>query len=65
MRNMEHAIRYLLAVQKKNKGYFTEHRLKIADCVAITGVGNAMGVSVTNATLPQHIKDDIDAMFWI
>lgn len=65
MKNMEHALRYLHAVQKKNKAYFGEHRLKIIDCVSFAGSGPGITVSITNENLPQHIKDEIDGMFWI
>lgn len=65
MRNMDHALRFLYAVEKKNKIYFTEHNLKIAECVVLSVIGDAVGVSITNTSLPQSIKDDIGAMFWI
>ncbi|MFD0765970.1 hypothetical protein ACFQZI_13995 [Mucilaginibacter lutimaris] len=65
MSKMEHALRYLQAVEKKYKDYFTKHRLKITDCVAISHAGNTVNVSIINNTLPSHIQDDIRAMFWI
>ena len=65
MSKTEHALRYLHAVEKKYKEYFTKHSLKITDCVAITHAGSTVNVSITNANLPSPIQDDIRAMFWI
>jgi hypothetical protein len=65
MNNMDHAIRYLIAIEKKYKAYFAANRLKITDCVAITNLGNTVNVAITNNALPASIKDDIKAMFWI
>lgn len=62
---MEHALRYLHAVEKKYKDYFTKNRLKITDCVAIDNAGNTVNVSIINTTLPPSIQDDIKAVFWI
>ncbi len=65
MSNMDHAVRYLHAVEKKNKQYFMENRLKIADCVSLTASGKMVIVNITNTNLPKAIKDDIDDRFWI
>lgn len=65
MNNLEHALRYLHAVEKKYKEYFTMHRLKITDCVALKNSDNTVIVDITDSTLPANIKDDIKAMFWI
>ncbi|GGH17737.1 hypothetical protein [Mucilaginibacter phyllosphaerae] len=65
MTKMEHALRYLIAVEKKNKGFFKEHNLKIADCVDLTNNGNTVNVAIINKSLPASIKDDIKAMFWL
>ncbi|MEB0263613.1 MULTISPECIES: hypothetical protein [unclassified Mucilaginibacter] len=65
MSNREHALRYLYAVEKKNKDYFTGNRLKITDCVAITGTGDDVQVEVIDTALPPSIQDDITAVFWI
>jgi hypothetical protein len=65
MRNMDHALRYLHAVEKKYKDYFAAHRIKITDCVALTNAGNTVNVNIINNALPSNIKDDIKAMFWI
>lgn len=65
MSNMDHAIRYLRAVEKKNKKYFKRNCLKIADCVSLMASGKMIIVNITNASLPKAIKKDIDAMFWI
>ena len=65
MSNMDHAVRYLHAVEKKYKEYFAAHRIKITDCVALTNSGNGVSVEIINNTLPANIKDDIKDMFWI
>nr|WP_067055673.1 hypothetical protein [Mucilaginibacter sp. L294] len=65
MNNLEHALRYLHAVEKKYKEYFSSHHLKITDCVALTNSGNTVNVDIINNALPAHIKDDIKDMFWI
>jgi hypothetical protein len=65
MGKMDHAIRYLHAIEKKYKEYFLKHKLKITDCVALTNSDNAVKVDIINNTLPANIKDDIKDMFWI
>jgi hypothetical protein len=62
---MEHAVRYLRAVEKKYKEYFTTNHLKITECVSITNFDDTIKVDVINNSLPANIKDDIKAMFWI
>jgi hypothetical protein len=65
MSNMDHAVRYLHAVEKKNKKYFKKNCLKITDCVSLMASGKTVIVNITNASLPKAIKDDINDMFWI
>jgi hypothetical protein len=65
MTKMEHAVRYLNAIEKKYKDYFKAHRLKITDCVALTTTDNTVNVDIIHHTLPPDIRDDIKDMFWI
>lgn len=65
MNRMEHAVRYLHAVEKKYKDYFVKKRVKITDCVALTNSDNTIIIDITDNTMPANIKDDIKAMFWI
>lgn len=65
MSNMDHAVRYLRAVEKKNKKYFKDNCLKIADCVSLIASGKMVIVKITNTSLPKAIKEDIGDMFWL
>lgn len=59
------ALRYLSAVEKKNKEYFTKHNLNIMQCVNIDGDGQIVSVQVIKKDkLPPEIINEIETMFW-
>jgi len=63
MSTIEFAIRYLLAIEKKNQDYFTANNLKILDCVHVLGK-KLVSVHIINEALPDEIRYEIETMFW-
>lgn len=59
------ALRYLTAVEKKNKEYFKINNLNIMQCVSIDGDGQLVNVQVVKKDkLPPEIIHEIETMFW-
>jgi hypothetical protein len=63
MTDLEFAIAYLKAVQKKHIFYFEENNTNIMRCVRITGA-NLVSVHIINKSLSAEIQYDIEEMFW-
>ncbi len=59
------ALRYLTAVEKKNKEYFTKNDLNIMQCVSVDGDGQMVSVQVIKKDkLPPEIIQEIETRFW-
>lgn len=56
-------MRKLLAIEKRYQIYFTEHNLKILDCVVILGT-RLVSVHIVKDDLPYAIRYDIETLFW-
>jgi hypothetical protein len=63
MTDLEFAIAYLKAVQKKHTSYFEENNTNIMRCVRIVG-DNLVSVHIIDKSLPAEIQYDIEEMFW-
>lgn len=62
-KQLNFAVRYLTAIEKKHSDYFTQNNLKIMDCITISE-SPICSVHIKNEALPFEIKDDIESMFW-
>ncbi len=63
MTQIEFAVSYLSAVQKKHKDYFERAKVSIMKCVRIKGEKKII-VQVIKDDLPHEIQHDIELMFW-
>ena len=63
MTQIEFAVSYLSAVQKKHKDYFDRTKVSIMKCVRIRGE-KMITVQVIKDDLPAEIQHDIELMFW-
>lgn len=64
MTELEFAVAYLKAVEKKHRVFFAVNRLDIMKCVLISGTDQVQ-VHIINTTLPAEIQYDIEEMFWV
>lgn len=62
MTQIEFAVSYLSAVQKKHKDYFERAKVSIMKCVRIKGE-KKITVHVIKDDLPYEIQHDIELMF--
>ena len=63
MTQIEFAVSYLSAVQKKHKDYFDRTKVSIMKCVRIRGE-KMITVQVIKDDLPVEIQHDIELMYW-
>jgi hypothetical protein len=63
MTQIEFAVSFLNAVQKKHKDYFEQSKVNIMKCVRIKGE-KRITVHVIKDDLPAEIQHDIELMFW-
>lgn len=63
MGKRSYAVRFLSALERKNKTYFTVNKLTIMDCVSITST-RPVTVHVTKPFLDPEISFEIETMFW-
>ena len=59
----EYSLKYLKAIEKKHKDFFSVKNLKILDCVEVKG-DHFISVHIINPDLPLEIQKDIENMFW-
>jgi hypothetical protein len=63
MTELEFALAYLKAVQKKHHTFFEKNDTNIMKCVSIRGT-RIISVHIINKDLPTEIQYDIEEMFW-
>ncbi|MGZ3750794.1 MAG: hypothetical protein ACXVA2_18430 [Mucilaginibacter sp.] len=64
MTDLQFAVSYLKAVEKKHKIYFASAHHDIMSCVHIEGT-KLVSVDVIDENLPPEIRYDIEEMFWV